>query len=191
MRIQRNRTALIALFLFLSGTSLLVAQSDWELAKQGNGVQVYPRQVEGSSLKEFRASMYIDATVTIEKNHNDGSVTASMIAVPTFGPVQSGRVRVQRLRGFWRFAPQNSGRDPHPFNFCPAQTGRPLRARIFLLPLVFGAAPCASFCGCESFTILSKSQAHAGPSMPDSSGRRCGRNPAFAFVRPRSEHCLR
>ena len=165
MRIQRNRMALIALFLFLSGAGLLVAQNDWELVKQGNGVQVYTRQVEGSSLKEFRAIMYVDATVesavalfedtdnfcnwfdscgeartvrqiapnqwvnyfvseqpigvsdrdmyiqvTVQKDDGDGSVTASMVGVPTFGPVQSGRVRVQQLRGFWRFAPQDDGR---------------------------------------------------------------------------------
>ena len=47
----------------LAFTAILVAQSQWEMVKNKDGIKVYNRKMEGSKLKEFKGSVMIKATV--------------------------------------------------------------------------------------------------------------------------------
>lgn len=51
------------LFSFLAFASLLMAQGQWELVKNTDGIKVYNRKMEGSKLKEFKGSVQFKASV--------------------------------------------------------------------------------------------------------------------------------
>lgn len=50
------------LFVLILPTFTLNGQSDWDLATDEDGIQVYTRPVEGSNYREFKAIMEVDAS---------------------------------------------------------------------------------------------------------------------------------
>lgn len=50
----------LCLLLWLAGTTAHAAETDWELVKDKQGIQVYTRNVEGSPIKAFRGEIEID-----------------------------------------------------------------------------------------------------------------------------------
>ncbi len=54
---------LIAIAGVLILSAALPAQGAWQLSKEGGGIRVFTRTVEGSAMKEFRAVMLVDGNV--------------------------------------------------------------------------------------------------------------------------------
>ena len=61
MNTRRIRITFIALALL--ACSLISAQSEWELAKEKNGIVIHTRQLEGSNVKEFKAQTFVEADI--------------------------------------------------------------------------------------------------------------------------------
>lgn len=51
------------LFSLLAFTTILMAQGQWDLVKNKDGIKVYNRKMEGSKLKEFKGNVQIKASV--------------------------------------------------------------------------------------------------------------------------------
>jgi hypothetical protein len=162
MKMKRIFLSLAVGLLFTSGYA--DSPSEFTLEKDKNGVKVYTRKIEGSSLKEFKGVTAIktsltslvalmddtDAlprwlhncgaarlvqminererityttvkapwpvadrdTVTYSKIVQDAKskiITIYLKGMPDRYPVQSGKVRVPSLKGFWQFIPNKNG----------------------------------------------------------------------------------
>ena len=65
--IAKNFYSTLVLVLFLLWTMLAFSSDNanaWELAKEGNGIKVYTRPVDGSNFKEYKGIMTLDASVS-------------------------------------------------------------------------------------------------------------------------------
>ena len=58
-----HQTILIVLFISLLLLSGQISAQEWELAKDKNGVKIETRFIKGWSIKEYRASVYIETTL--------------------------------------------------------------------------------------------------------------------------------
>lgn len=164
MRKLTSRIAIPLILVVLTGFIYADAAPEFKLEKEKNGVAVYTRKIEGSSLKEFKGVTTIKTslmslvvlmddteaytqwlhectqakllnkinlkervsytvihapwpvsdrdTVTYSKIVQDPKskiVTIYLKGVPGQYPVQSGKVRVPSLKGFWQFIPNKNG----------------------------------------------------------------------------------
>jgi hypothetical protein len=57
------KTFYTTLFSFLAFATISMAQTQWELVKNKDGIKVFNRRIEGSKLKEFKGNVIIKATV--------------------------------------------------------------------------------------------------------------------------------
>lgn len=57
------KTIYTTLAFCLAFTALLVAQTQWEMVKNKDGIKVFNRKIEGSKLKEYKGSVMIKASV--------------------------------------------------------------------------------------------------------------------------------
>jgi hypothetical protein len=57
------KTFYTTLFSFLVFATISMAQTQWELVKNKDGIKVFNRKMEGSKLKEFKGTVIIKATV--------------------------------------------------------------------------------------------------------------------------------
>jgi hypothetical protein len=71
----------------------------WERKLNRDGITVDTRSVEGSDFKEFRARMRVKSTLA----------KATEAAEPNALPQKSGRVRIQRLKGYWSYVEISPG----------------------------------------------------------------------------------
>lgn len=69
LNLQRNKTGMhlriILLLLGLATAQSSIAQTEWELEKSGDGIEIYTREIDEVEIKEFKAK------TTIEANIND------------------------------------------------------------------------------------------------------------------------
>lgn len=162
MKPERAFLFLIVGYLITGGYA--EAPAEFTLEKEKNGVKVYTRRIEGSSLKEFKGVTAIRTSLTSlvalmddtdalpRWLHNCGSaklvqrislaerityttvkapwpvsdrdtvsyskivqdpksriITIYLKGMPDRYPVQSGKVRVPSLKGFWQFIPNKNG----------------------------------------------------------------------------------
>ena len=57
------KTLYATLFSFLAFASILMAQGQWDLVKDKDGIKVFNRKMEGSKLKEFKGNIQFKASV--------------------------------------------------------------------------------------------------------------------------------
>lgn len=55
---------LVSLIFVISTTLSLIAQTDWELKKEEDGIKVYLREVEGSKIQEYKAEAILKGKVS-------------------------------------------------------------------------------------------------------------------------------
>jgi hypothetical protein len=57
------KTILLSITCLLSSTLSLATNGDWELEKNESGIKVYTRTIDGEDIREFKATVLIDAPV--------------------------------------------------------------------------------------------------------------------------------